>query len=214
MNGLIKTCALLFASTLFIIGGCSQKSEKPAAAKTPQVSLSCTGVMPVVSSSDYEDGNSFSEAKQLKDGAIILEKILHQEFLGREDMRFVSKARLYEMGEAGSDTFLAQARKIGNFLSCNGVLEITLWRYKDRVGGQYTAKEPASVSFTYRLVESNSGTMLCQGRFDEVQKSVMENLYNFSTAVQRGFTWVTAEELLREGVKEKLADCSYLQPVE
>ena len=42
----------------------------------------------------------------------------------------------------------------------------------------------------------------------------MENLYNFSSAKQRGFTWITAEELLREGLVKKLGECSYLQTTE
>lgn len=194
---------------LCTIGGCSQKKEQ-AAEKIPQVSLSCIGVLPVVSASDYDSEQTFGEAKQLKEGTRLLDNLLQNRFLGREDVRFVSKAKALEMEPAATDKFLSRARKAAKFVSCNGILEMTLWRYKDRIGGQYTAKEPASVAFTYRLVETNTGTTLCQGRYDEVQKSVLENLYDFSRARERGFTWVTAEELLREGVNEKLGECSYL----
>ena len=56
-----------------------------------------------------------------------------------------------------------------------------------------------------------SGQVLCRGRFDETQESVMENLFNFSSARKRGFTWVTAEEMLREGLQNKLSECPYLR---
>jgi hypothetical protein len=167
--------------------------------------------MPVVLNVRYDSKNSLSATKSLKDGVEIMDKVLRKKFLGRDDMRFISDAQLYGLDAEEAGNFLAVSRKVGNYLSCNGVLEMKLWRYKDRVGGQYTAKEPASVSFTYRLVEVNSGVTLCQGRYDEVQQSVMENLYNFSSARKRGFTWVTAEELLREGLEKKLGECPYLQ---
>ena len=63
MTGLQKTWALLLVSTFFIAGGCSQKQEVPAKAKDPQISLSCIGVMPVVSSVDYDTEDSFSDVK-------------------------------------------------------------------------------------------------------------------------------------------------------
>jgi hypothetical protein len=210
MTGVQKIWLVLIAGTLIMTVGCSQKKQT-APVKEPDVSLSCIGVMPVTSSIDYETEDSFRDAKSLKEGVDILKTLLQKEFLGRDDIRFIGKAHSYGVDDAASGDFITRARSAGEFLSCNGVLEITLWRYKDRIGGEYTAKEPASVSFTYRLVEVNSGITVCQGRYDEVQKSVMENLYNFGTAMKRGFTWVTAKELLQEGIEDKLGECSYLQ---
>ncbi|HHD56229.1 MAG TPA: hypothetical protein ENK89_00935 [Desulfobulbaceae bacterium] len=137
--------------------------------------------------------------------------MLHKQFMGRDDVRFITPAQMNGLKNAGTENALARARQAASFLSCNGILETKLLRYKKRVGGAYTAKEPASVSFTYRLLEVNSGTVLCRGRFDEAQQSVMENLYNFKNARKRGFTWVTAEELLREGLESRLDECSYLR---
>jgi len=211
MSGVHRIWILILISAFLITAGCSQKQQTATSAKNRQVSLSCIGVMPVVLNVRYDSENSLSATKSLKDGVEIMDKALKKKFLGRDDMRFISGAQLYGLDAEGEGDFLEVSRKVGNYLSCNGVLEMKLWRYKDRVGGQYTAKEPASVSFTYRLVEVNSGVTLCQGRYDEVQQSVMENLYNFSSARKRGFTWVTAEELLREGLEKKLGECPYLQ---
>jgi len=209
-----KNWTLLLVGVLVFAGGCSQKQEAPVKAKTQQISLSCIGVMPVVSGVDQEAGISPADAKSLREGVRVLDSLLQRQLSGRDDVRYVTRSQLQAIESSGVESSLARSRNVGNFLSCNGVLEFKLWRYKDRVGGQYTAKDPASVSFTYRLLEANSGTVLCQGRYDEVQQSVLENLYNFSNARKRGFTWVTAEELLREGVTQKLGECSYLKPVE
>jgi len=214
MTRLQKNWTLLFVGAFFLTGGCSQKQEAPTKAKTPQISLSCIGVLPVASGVDQEAGTSPTEAKSLKEGVGVFDSLLQKQFAGRDDVRYVTHSQLQAIESSGPESSLSRSRNVGNFLSCNGVLEVNLWRYKDRVGGQYTAKDPASVSFTYRLLEVNSGTVLCQGRYDEVQQSVMENLYNFSSARKRGFTWITAEELLREGVEQKLGECSYLKPVE
>jgi hypothetical protein len=202
--------ALVVIGVFFMAGGCSKKQKQPAV-QEPQMALSCIGVLPVVSGVDEASGVSFGDAKGLQDGILQLDNMLHKKFMGRDDVRFITPAQVGGLQNAGTENALARARQAANFLSCNGILEMKLLRYKKRVGGAYTAKEPASVSFTYRLLEVNSGTVLCRGRFDEAQQSVMENLYNFKNARKRGFTWVTAEELLREGLESRLNECSYLR---
>ena len=52
--------------------------------------------------------------------------------------------------------------------------------------------------------------MLCHGRFDEQQQSVMENLFTLGKAGRRGMTWLTAEELAREGLLGQLEQCKHL----
>jgi hypothetical protein len=83
-------------------------------------------------------------------------------------------------------------------------------RFKDRVGGQYTADEPASVSFSYRLIAIPDGTVICRGAFDETQQSVMENLFSIRTGADNAFSWLTAQQLMEQGLAERLQDCSYL----
>ena len=211
MTGLRRIGVLIFACLLLFAAGCGKKTTTGTAVpEEPKVAVSCIAVLPVTTVVDYEGTVSFADAKKLRDGVQIMESLLRQELAGREDIRFVGEGRIYGMKETIPEDFLSRARVIADHLSCNAVLETTIRRYSDRIGGRYTAEEPASVAFEYRLVEVVSGTVLCKGKFDEVQKSVMENLYNFKTSRMRGFTWVTAEELLKEGVKEKFDECSYL----
>ncbi|MCI5146868.1 MAG: hypothetical protein D3923_15420, partial [Candidatus Electrothrix sp. AR3] len=109
-----------------------------------------------------------------------------------------------------SGTPLQQAVAAAERLSCNAVLEISLSRYKERVGGKYTAKEPASVAFNYRLLAMPEGTALCRGSFDQEQQSLLANLLHFKAGAEHGFTWITADQLLSQGVKNRLDECSYL----
>ena len=37
----------------------------------------------------------------------------------------------------------------------------------------------------------------------------MENLLSLGNASSRGFSWITAEQLMREGLKERLDQCGY-----
>ncbi len=84
MTRLQKTWTLFFAGAFFFAGGCSQKQEAPAKAKTQQVSLSCIGVLPVASSVDQGTGISPADAKSLKEGVRVFDSLLRKQFAGRE----------------------------------------------------------------------------------------------------------------------------------
>ena len=176
--------------------------------------VTCVGVLPALSVADFDDTLSTAEDKQLQSGVRVLDGLLKQQFAGRSDIRLVSDGQISGMDMNLPAQPMARAMVIAERLSCNAVLETTLRRYKDRVGGEYTAKEPASVAFDFRLIAMPEGMVLCSGTFDEVQKSVMENLFNFKAATERGFTWVTAEQLMREGLRARFEGCSYLSDEE
>ena len=106
---------------------------------------------------------------------------------------------------------LQYAQLVGKSIGCNVILETQIWRYIDRVGGKYTAESPASVSFESRLYEIDRPAVIWTSKFDEVQATVLENIYDWKKANIRGFTWITAEELMREGLVEKLNNNPYLK---
>ncbi|HFQ89080.1 MAG TPA: hypothetical protein ENK27_03295 [Desulfobulbus sp.] len=211
MRKILRGAWVLAACLLLTLAGCGGRQPKAEKTQEPAVAVTCIAVLPAASVVNYDETISYAEAKKLRQGTRVLDRLLQEQFAGRKDIRFVTDSQLYGQEDSLSKNFLEQARAIANRVSCNAVLETTLWRYSERVGGEYTAKEPASVTFEYRLVETGKGRVLCQGRYDEVQKSVLENLYNLSKARERGFTWVTAEELMREGLRDKFNQCSYLR---
>jgi len=171
-------------------------------------------VLPALSVADFDDTLSTAEDKELQFGVRVLDGLLKKQFSSRSDIRLVSDGQIAGMDVNLPAQPLERALVIAEKLSCNAVLETTLRRYKDRVGGAYTAKDPASVAFDYRLIAIPDGTVLCSGTYDEVQKSVMENLYNFRAATERGFTWVSAEQLMSEGLRDRFDECPYLSDEE
>lgn len=195
--GIIACCCL-------IATGCAKKDESAPVAHDPGVAVSCIAVLPVQPVADLEDAASPADQKTLKDGSQVLTGLLKQVLTGKTKVKFVSETQV----QANS---LTNARRIADQSSCNAVLETTLSRYTERVGGDYGAKQPAAVTFAYKLYEVGEGKILCHGRFDEQQQSVMENLLTLSKAKSRGLTWLTAEELARDGLKERLGQCSYLE---
>ncbi len=212
MKGVQKIIALAVVGVFLVIGGCGKKEKPATIAKNPNIVLSCIGVLPVTVKVDHAEADqAVGNGKELQDGVLVLDKLLQKQFMAREDVRFISSAQMNGLEEGDTEDALSTAQKAAGFLSCNGILQVTLHRYRQRVGGKYTASVPASVAFSYRLIDVNSKTVLCSGRFDETQQSVMANLYTFNSARKRGFTWITAEELAREGMQEKFHECPYLQ---
>ena len=212
-----KTILSVFFSLIFILfslAGCSSKKEVSVVQRDPSLAISCIGVLPVHIKKAEQSAVSFSEAKNLQEGAFILNQLVRSELSGRQEFRFVNEAQVRNLQPQNGSTEMSMLQSLAEQLSCNAMLEISLERYIDRVGGEYTAKTPASVAFQYNLYEMNHGRVLCHGRYSEVQKSLMENLYNWKLANSRGFKWITADQLMHEGLKEKFSQCSYLVDIE
>lgn len=190
--------------------GCAGRDENAATAPGPEIKVTCIGVLPVYPAADADETLSQAEIKALKDGSQVMNGTLKDVLGGKAGIRFVSPQQMNTL-TSGTGKFAGMdgARQLGHQLGCNVLMETSLSRYEDRVGSQYGVKEPAAVTFDYKLYEVGEGRVLCHGRFDEKQQSVMENLLNLHKASSRGFSWVTAEELMREGLKDRLSQCSY-----
>lgn len=144
-------------------------------------------------------------------GASFLTEELAQYFAGNEKVDIISANQKEALNPGTSGNRLRQARETASQLGYDAVLVSTVTRYAQRDGGNLSAGSPASVAFDYQLIAVGNGQTLCAGAFDETQKALSENLFSFAAAASRGFRWITAEELAREGLKKKLDSCSYLQ---
>jgi hypothetical protein len=194
---------------LIVAAGCAQKDELTPAAKGPMVAVSGIAVMPVRPVVDFEDAASAADEKSLRDGSQVMNGLLKELLAGKPGVRFVTEQSRPGSNE-GAVNKLEAARRIAAQQGCNTILETTLSRYSERVGGDYGVKQSAAVTFAYKLYEVVEGRVLCHGRFDEQQQSVMENLLALPKAQSRGLIWLTAEELARDGLQERLGQCSYL----
>ena len=98
------------------------------------------------------------------------------------------------------------ALKLGHDVSADGVLYGTVERYKERVGMDYSASSPASVSFSLKFVDMKSGQIVWTAKFAKSQAALSQNLFDLANFVQRSGRWVRAHEIAQEGVKEAVAD--------
>lgn len=75
-------------------------------------------------------------------------------------------------------------------------------RFRDRSGEAYGSTQPASVAFDLSFYGAPSGQTLWQGRFDESQKALTENLLRARKYPGGGMRWLSANEFARWGLGE------------
>jgi len=77
-------------------------------------------------------------------------------------------------------------------------VNILVYRFEERKGGNFAVEKPAGVGFHMHLMEGN-----IVGRvfvFDEDQQALSENVLNIGKFFKRGGKWVTADQLAEEGI--------------
>lgn len=81
-------------------------------------------------------------------------------------------------------------------------INILVYRFEERKGGNFAVEKPAGVGFHMHLMEGN-----VVGRvfvFDEDQQALSENVLNIGKFLKRGGKWVTADQLAEEGINAGL----------
>jgi hypothetical protein len=81
-----------------------------------------------------------------------------------------------------------------------------LLAYHERVGSDYGAAEPARVVLELYMIDALNERLVRRYRFDETQQALSDNLLNYSRAAQRGFRWLSAEEMAREAIRRGLEE--------
>lgn len=75
-------------------------------------------------------------------------------------------------------------------------------RYIEREGSELGVDRPASVSFDAELYEVQSGKILWRYYYSETQQPLLYDVSKIRKFVERGAKWVTADELIREGIRK------------
>ena len=99
-------------------------------------------------------------------------------------------------GSTRTQDRLETAQLLGQRLAVDAVLEGVVRVYREREGTKFAA-HPAAVGFEIRLVGTRDGKVLWVGDYFEEQKPLTQDIKGF---LERGATFVTAEELARAGV--------------
>lgn len=211
MRSPVRRLLILSCVCLLGLNACSsQKGSEEIREARVLPELSCVVVLPTVV--PVEGGTTMpkAESKTLLDGAAYLDSVLAEVLGGKEKFHLLSD---YQIDGILNDPWgkLQQLQAIAKATGCEGVLETTLSRYRQRVGTELSAETPASVSFSMDLVEVEKGGVVWSASFDETQKALFDNILSFKQAESRGFKWITAQELTRKGVQSRLEKLPYNQ---
>jgi ABC-type uncharacterized transport system auxiliary subunit len=95
---------------------------------------------------------------------------------------------------------VAVLARTGRMVKADFVIQGYVYRFKERVGADYSAESPASVAFGVHFVDCREQTVVWSGYLDETQQALSEDLRYLGTFFRRGARWVTAEEMAREAM--------------
>lgn len=153
-----------------------------------------------------KDGST--EAGQLQYGRRIFDELLAEYAGSLSNVRVIPEGELEGHLVDISGSRLASARKIALQSGGDAVMVSTVKRFVER---DAASSSPASVAFDYQLVVVGSGQVVCSGFFDETQQPLFDNIFSLRRAVSRKFKWISARQLAREGLIDKLDKCSYFR---
>jgi hypothetical protein len=196
-----------------LLSACSSQSpnDDDLQAKAPLVPLSCIAVLPASTSVDKDETVNYEKAQALEKGAAFATSVMRQLLQGKPKVRILSTQQLAAYGSDISGGISGTVAALGQKLNCDSVLTTTVLQYRQRQGTEYSADSPAAVEFFMVLRHSVDGNILWSTEFREEQESVLSNIFTFSKAKSRGFKWVTVEQLMEQGIKERLENFPYLQ---
>lgn len=86
----------------------------------------------------------------------------------------------------------------------NQYINVLIYRYEERQGGNYAVDKPASVGFHMHLMVK--GALKRVFVYEEEQQSLLENVFNIGRFLKRGGKWVTVERLSSDGIEKGLDD--------
>jgi hypothetical protein len=173
----------------------------------PEMAVNSLVILPATIPRDRINKKDSTAAARLETGRQTLDSLLAEYADGLNNVTIISESELEGMLGDFSGSLLSQARKVGALVGSDAVLISTINRFVARDASE---SRPASVAFEYQLVAVKSGLILCSGVFDETQQPLLYNIFSLRRAISRKFKWISAEELMREGVVDKLDNCPSL----
>jgi len=225
----ICTYSLLFCLTAFLLflQGCDGLFQKRGATKqTPLPVLNRIAVLPMDRASAQPgqerptcllNGALSDIHKITPEASSEVTRFLFQAFQGNQRFLIVSEGQCIGLLNSllATDIKASRLRLIqafGEELKVDAVLYSKLFRFEDRIGGEYSVKRSASVAFTLQIIRVSDGAVLWHNTFDETQQSLMENLLKAGLYRKTGLRWLTATELADYGLNQAVDELKNLLP--
>ncbi len=198
----------------FALSACSSFNEDQKRELGPLPEVSCVAVLPTAVPVAYSDTLTAEKKKNMIEGAAFLDSVLNDEIGSRAEYKQLTENQLDAILGDPWGGRIQQIRDVGKATGCGAVLEVSLSKYRERVGTTMSAETPAAVSFSMELIGVESGVVLWTSSFDETQKALFSDIFSFDKAQKRGFKWLSVAELSRDGMKGCLTGFPYFQKPE
>jgi hypothetical protein len=166
-------------------------------------------VLPAEISTSSESKRTEQTTKSLVQGQEALNTLLNEYFADKENIRVLTEGQRDTMEKNFTRCRTTDAVTICNIYNADAVLICTLHRYDERQGTEYSVIKPASVAFDLKLVMAKNGKTLWAGSFNKTQQHMLTDIFKFLEKAKRGFKWITAQALAKEGLHQKLNKCRY-----
>ncbi len=207
-----KNCAklLLVSALLLVLLTSCALPPGGKEVQLPLVPVNCIAVLPAGTIAAEDNSMNYARAKNLESGAAFVNSLLARELADHAKVRMLSESQVLSLVPEMSGGMSGMVSHIGQKLNCDAVLSTTVRQFEQREGTDYAVDTPASAEIVMVLRHAVRGTVLWSTDFQETQQSFFDNILSFDKMQQRGFKWVTVEQLVEEGLVEKLGQCPYL----
>jgi len=98
--------------------------------------------------------------------------------------------------------------EIGRALNADAIFAGYIYRFRERIGGEYSVDLSASVAFDIHLIRVEDGRVLWSAHFDETQLPLSDDLFRLGLFLRRKAKWITAKEMAISGLEDMLKDFS------
>jgi hypothetical protein len=203
---------LVCSCALTLLSSCSSNSGNGngGLVQPPVEPLSCIIVLPASTSVDKDDTINYEEAQSLEKGAAYATEVIAGALEGNPKIRILTSEQVNSLVPEISGGITGTVSALGQKLNCDAAMLTTVLRFKQRVGTDYASDSPASADVHMVLRHVSNGTVLWSADYRETQESFLKNIFSYSKMKSRGFKWITVEQLMETGIKERLAECPYL----
>lgn len=229
ISSAVSLFLLLFCliACLLVFQGCNGFFQKRVGTKqAPLPALNRIAVLPMdrASAQPHEErptcvlsGTLSDVHKVTPEASSKVTHLLFQALQGDQRFLIVSEGRCTGLMNSllAADIKASKLRLIqafGKELKADAVLYSKLFRFEDRIGGEYAVKSPASVGFTLQMIRVSDGATLWRNTLDETQQALMENILKAGLYRKTGMRWLTATELADYGINQAVDELKNLLP--
>ena len=157
-------------------------------------------------------GKVFTTGDVAESAVVMLTEHLFTLLKDRKDIELIPSSQAQGVMSgllAGSNKTLEERAlqlEIGRALNADAIFAGYIYRFRERVGGEYSVDLPASVAFDIHLIRVEDGRVLWSAHLDETQRPLSDDLFRLNLFLRRKAKWITAKEMAISGLEDMLKD--------